>query len=256
MVDLWVRESDVHLRADDREGRAQLVRSISHEIFLRLERRVQSLEHLVERIGKIFQFVSWSLESDALVQCGSRQAACGARHLLEGSQHASGHQPSQSEGDHRHDRQGHPGHEHELAKGLIVKFPLHFGYQAADRHAVYEDPLLGVERHARGIQELRRDVEPLGNHRPSLVGGRAKGIPHQEVVEAEHQDCDDDEQTPVPQGQAEPDSGSHEVSLDIPSAAAGRRGRRPRQRRRQRLTQLRRLPSPLRPGTRRLGPYR
>ena len=91
-----IRERDLEDRPIDRKWCPQLVRGVVDEATLSGEGLVQSLEHVVEGVGKLFELVRRSVKRDAFVQPATRargNTARGRGDVVDRPKYAAGHQP-------------------------------------------------------------------------------------------------------------------------------------------------------------------
>ena len=103
--------SDVRIR---RERRAQLVGGVGDELALERKRALQPAKQLVEGVCELLELVVGAGEVQALVQVGGRDLPGGRRDRAQRPQEPPGHQPTDREREHGHDRQRDPGCDQQL----------------------------------------------------------------------------------------------------------------------------------------------
>ena len=88
------------------EGGAKLVGGVGDEVTLRVERRVEPPEQVVEGVAEFLQLVLRAVEGQALVQVGRGDPSGRAGDGPDGSQHPAGNEPAGEEGEDGHDGEG------------------------------------------------------------------------------------------------------------------------------------------------------
>ncbi len=225
-----IAQGHVDLGADDGQRSAKLVGSVGHELPLRRESGVEPAEHAVERVGQLLQLVSGPVQVDALVQRGSRQSAGRAGDGVQRAEHAPGHQPGHAEHDDDHYGERHERAGPELAEGLLPQLVLGVVDENRKRDAVDGDVALhraGIQsRHMGELEGFRGDAELLRHRRARLLGRDVQTVADQVVVGGDKDDASEQEQTPIPEGELQPDGQPAPDAVRRHGAAGSRPDRR------------------------------
>ena len=135
-----VGQRDLQERLGEHDRGAQLVGGVGHEASLGVEGRFQAAEQSVDGVAEVFELVTGSLEGEAFVEGTIRDPPGGRGHGPDGSQDASGGEPSEADRDEGHEGEGDGGLDEELVEvGSLLRL------QPAGRVAV-DDPAAAVLR--------------------------------------------------------------------------------------------------------------
>ena len=115
-VVLGVVERDLQEGALSGQGGAQFVGGVGDEVTLRVERRVESPEEVVEGVPEFLELVLRAVESQALVQVGRGDPSGRAGDGPDGSKHPAGDEPAGQEGEHGHDGERDSRVDQELVR--------------------------------------------------------------------------------------------------------------------------------------------
>ena len=205
-----VAEGDVHLGADHRQRRPQLVAGVGDEPALAVEGGVQPGQHRVEGVGQLLELVRRPVQPDPLVQRLLRQPAGGRGDPADRLQRPPGQHVRGGDADQHGDREDQPGRAQQLAAGRVADQlgELRGGQRGAVAEAQHhlgrelgQRPQRPVQHDDRGAEQGRRDH----GEQPAVEQGQ-----------------------PQPQGQRGP---GHRVTLPRPRpagpAAPGSRPRPP-----------------------------
>lgn len=170
-----VQERGLERGPDARKRSPQLMRGVGDEAVLLLERRVQTLQHVVDGVAEVPNLVARPREREPLVEVLARDALCELRELCHPSERAPRHEPHREtrKGDHddggdgrnQHHRVGqvmcdseHRGRSVELVGPLPLRGAAGGG---VDRHLhdVLQHRVLGGEEHCGSEGEGRRGHE-------------------------------------------------------------------------------------------------
>ena len=189
-------------------GGAQLVRGVGDELALRLERRLQAVEHRVELVGEVLELVGRAVEADSLVEAVVADAARGGGDLVHGPQQPPRDEPAEAKRDDRHQPQRDARLPQDLAQGVV----LDVGNDVVEeRCRVYPAQVAGRaaaalhEEDELAAQLARIEIEPLLEALPQAIVVRGKVAGDEREVEGQQHRAREQEQRPVPEREAQPD---------------------------------------------------
>jgi len=181
---------------------AQLVRGVGDEPALRLERRLQPGQQVVDGVAELLELVDRALQGEPFVQVVRRDLAGGRGDGADPAQHPAGDDPPEQDGDEGHDAQRDAGLNEQFAH-LVGALLLGLRLQQA---GLLQHLLLG-EAPGADHQVAGLGVEVLALDPGAGAARRGVGVPvgggsaDQNVRDAEQQRPGEQEQHPVQQRQ-------------------------------------------------------
>jgi hypothetical protein len=178
---IGVRERDVDLGAHDGERRAQLMRGVGDEPALRVERRVEPVEHAVQRAGRVAELVGGAPQPDPLPREGRVvEPLGGLGDAAQRRERPAGEPPAGGDGEHERREPG----EHELQL-QVGEGGVGLGGRRATAHGPFDEEIGGGEQSRAGDAEQSRVErgEPQADGQPQRetavgAGATRRRSPH------------------------------------------------------------------------------
>src|SRR5215813_3592323 len=184
------------------------MRRVRHKTTLTVERTVELFEHVVKRVGKLFDLVAWPTEPDAFVQamlrtCRRGNSLGGRGELADRPKRAFGDEPAEAERSDADDAERYTATGQERIEGLLFKLLLLSG-DLDGRLLRGDETTVRELDHRLAASCVEAD---LAGHDEALPAGRRRthALLDEHVRHAEKDDARHEEKAAVQQGQADPD---------------------------------------------------
>ena len=186
------------------------MRRIGDELPLRLERRLQAVQHRVELVGEVLELVGWPGEVDALLEPLVGDAARRVGDLVHGPQHPPGDEPAEPDRRDRH----HPQRDARPPEDLAERVLLDAGHDGVEQRGGLDGeehappPARGLaldEERELALQVARPKVQALLERVAEILPTRGEVAGDEREVEGEQDRAREQEQRTVPEREPQPD---------------------------------------------------